>query len=543
MENLKHYEEVMQQIPAITEGLLSDNGTAEQKKKLDGFKQVLEKNQYVKIPLIGIFSAGKSTLLNAFLEKPDLLPIDIDPETAIAYELYYSNYEHIEHYRDDKLIDEKPLDKIKELNTAPGDVAKVYVKNLTLRDLNERNIVLVDMPGIGSGIEKHELAIMHYLQEGAEFILVADVEQGTLRTSTLNFLIEELSKYKITPALLVSKVDKKTAEDVELVRDEMAYQMRRICGSDVYVATVSAANNDTKGLSDFLNGVNTKSIVEKRVGSALNAIIDSIIAELKLRIEVRSKDIQDIDAAIAEMEKQMDDVHIQDVIDNAQTESPQQTTADILERVRFALVGKSEDIARLVVQKASENKINSAIISVIRPEIVLGLKEEIEQYASNLGAVVQSAMATSMYNINFGGNLYEDNKEAFDLLLDQVVVMIPPQYGGPIIQMLLPVIKEFLRVLFGKSEAEQVAEARSEFLHSCLPTILNDLQTNVYKMVCQQQQCVQEQLARDIKERAEATIAALQTKKEDSQKNKTEVQGELAQLATAVEQMEQLKNK
>ncbi|GAA9047558.1 hypothetical protein HpHA137_10720 [Helicobacter pylori] len=47
----------------------------------------IQKQQLV-IPVVGNFSAGKSTLLNRFLEK-SVLPTAIMPETSLATELHY----------------------------------------------------------------------------------------------------------------------------------------------------------------------------------------------------------------------------------------------------------------------------------------------------------------------------------------------------------------------------------------------------------------------------------------------------------------------
>ncbi len=47
----------------------------------------IQKQQLV-IPIVGNFSAGKSTLLNRFLEK-SVLPTAITPETSLATELHY----------------------------------------------------------------------------------------------------------------------------------------------------------------------------------------------------------------------------------------------------------------------------------------------------------------------------------------------------------------------------------------------------------------------------------------------------------------------
>ncbi len=54
----------------------------------------VQKQQLV-IPVVGNFSAGKSTLLNRFLEK-SVLPTAITLETSLATELHYSANERIE---------------------------------------------------------------------------------------------------------------------------------------------------------------------------------------------------------------------------------------------------------------------------------------------------------------------------------------------------------------------------------------------------------------------------------------------------------------
>lgn len=47
------------------------------------------------IPVIGGFSAGKSSLLNSFLQE-EILSVAVTPETALATELHYSTQEYIE---------------------------------------------------------------------------------------------------------------------------------------------------------------------------------------------------------------------------------------------------------------------------------------------------------------------------------------------------------------------------------------------------------------------------------------------------------------
>ena len=99
------------------------------------FMNEMQDSQYIKVPLVGVFSAGKSSLLNVFTQKNNMLPVDTMPETAVAYELYYAQTECVELYRNGKKIDSKQLSDIKQLDTKPGDIAKVYCTSEPIRQL------------------------------------------------------------------------------------------------------------------------------------------------------------------------------------------------------------------------------------------------------------------------------------------------------------------------------------------------------------------------------------------------------------------------
>ncbi|GAA8246463.1 hypothetical protein HpKG64_11340 [Helicobacter pylori] len=116
----------------------------------------IQKQQLV-IPVVGNFSAGKSTLLNRFLEK-SVLPTGITPETSLATELHYSANERIEAFsnNDEKAesfeLTEQSFEVIKE-NVAEYSYLKVYLNNEALK--TALPLVFVDMPGFDSPISSH----------------------------------------------------------------------------------------------------------------------------------------------------------------------------------------------------------------------------------------------------------------------------------------------------------------------------------------------------------------------------------------------------
>lgn len=149
----------------------------------------LKSNAYIKIPFVGDFNAGKSSLLNSLMGV-NILPTDVVPTTAVSYELYYSETEKLDIYHNGKFKETAPLSKISNLEVVPGDIVVVHINNDFIRQQNEKGIVLVDMPGIDSGIEAHNNAILNYIQEGSFFFLVSPAPQGTLRSVTLQFADE-----------------------------------------------------------------------------------------------------------------------------------------------------------------------------------------------------------------------------------------------------------------------------------------------------------------------------------------------------------------
>ncbi|WP_315367425.1 dynamin family protein [Prevotella koreensis] len=250
MNNINKYQVALDKVSEVSPLLIGD-AQNELKRKSEEFMNMVEESRYIKVPLVGVFSAGKSSLLNIFTQKPGMLPVDTMPETAVAYELYYAASECVELYRNGSKIDTKPLAEITQLDTKPGDIAKVYCTSEPIKELQEKGIVLVDMPGIGSGIERHDAAIFNYINSGTAFILIVDAEQGSLRGSTLAFM-HELSQYSMFPAVLVSKTDKKTEADVKDITEYIKFQMTQLGNTNPYISTVCSVNNNLEGLNRYL---------------------------------------------------------------------------------------------------------------------------------------------------------------------------------------------------------------------------------------------------------------------------------------------------
>lgn len=491
MSKTKFYQEVIEKaFSTAKEYLLASALNQAEKEKEELSAQLLKENA-IKVPLVGGFNAGKSSLINAFINR-NLLPTNIEPETAISYEMYYGQNERVELYRDDKKIDEKPLDQIKSFDVKPGDIAKVYVSTQVIKDLQNRGIIIVDMPGLDSGIQAHNDAILKYIDKGSAFVLVSESESGSLTTSAINF-ITELEKYNLKPAVIVSKTDKKPAEEISSIKEYVGYQAKKAVGSEVFVGAVSAANQDISDFSRFLDTLDSDKIAAQKFAPRITAYINMLIISLKTQIDIAAQDIKDIDEAIKQLEAQREQATQN--INNSNADTPEKSTQDILDKVEAALLAKAEDFATMIFNKESSTTIQNAIMSTIRPVIINTLKEEGEQYAGALNTVVDDISKKLSDIVTVDSNIFDDiYGEFLPIILTQIGRIIAglPHVLGKILSILLTLLAqklpEIIRWIFGKSDEKIIGEIADKIKSEIINKMLEALRPKVLEMVIAQQE-------------------------------------------------------
>lgn len=539
MTNPQELKNALLRVSELTP-LMIGEAKKEFEKNQEAFINELNGDNYIKVPLVGIFSAGKSSLLNVFTQKPNMLPVDTAPETAVAYELYYGIGECVELYREGKLIEEKNLADIAQLATKPGDIAKVYCKSEPIKALQEKGIILVDMPGIGSGIERHDAAIFNYINRASSFVLLVDAEQGSLRSSTLTFM-EELSQYNMHPAVLVSKIDKKPEADVNDIVEYIKFQLKKLGDNDPYVDTVCAVNNKLDGLTRYLDSLDTNAMIVKKMGSKLKRIIDAVMEQFKLRVNTRSKDIEDLDGKIKEVEAEINNVKTELPTNNSNADTPEKSTQDILEQVKQALVAKATDIAQMIIDREDNEVIKATIVSVVRSQVINSLREESEQYSSALGAAVQDAVQ-HLATIEVDTGFIEDFNDIIEAFMPYIELLINAGgIWGRIAQVLLPFLPSVLNWLFGKSDEQVLEEVRAKVIHKCANQVATGLEPTIFKIVAENQQRIKTQMQEELVAKMEKVKDSLREKMDDINKSKEDIDAEISQLNFAICQLQSIK--
>ncbi len=130
--------------------------------------------------LVGRFSRGKSTLINAILGAA-YLPTGILPLTSVITAVRYgSRTQVVLHFNDSRLRQEIPLDRLAEYVTQqsnPGNVKNVSVAEIELPgELLRRGVYFVDSPGLGSAIAENTQTTERFFPEADAFVLITSFD-------------------------------------------------------------------------------------------------------------------------------------------------------------------------------------------------------------------------------------------------------------------------------------------------------------------------------------------------------------------------------
>ena len=536
MNHVMKYQNALNKVSEVTPLLVGET-LNELKRNSEEFMQEVQDAQYIKVPLVGVFSAGKSSLLNVFTEKVGMLPVDTMPETAVAYELYYGLNESVELYRNGEKIDSKPLADIKQLDTKPGDIAKVYCTSEHIKKLQERGIILVDMPGIGSGLERHDAAIFNYINSGTAFVLIVDAEQGSLRGSTMTFM-QELSQYNMHPAILISKIDKKTDSEVKAIKEYIEYQLSKLGSTDSFVGTVCSVNNDLNGFTTYLESLNPEALVREKLNKKFRYIVNSVIEQINLRIQIKDKDIADVEGKIKQFEAEIANVKLELPVADGYADSPEKSTEDVLDRVRLAMSNQATDIAQMIIDKEDSETVKAAIVSIVRSAVILALKDESEQYSVALGAAVKESITelpTFEVTLDFM-NDFSGVTESVSTLLTPLLTKIGilGGLGTLIINLVVSLVPKFLSWLFGKSNDDAVAEVRQKFISTAIQEVIDGIRPTILKITQDNQKNIQDKIQAELISKMEKVKDSLREKMEDANKSKSEVESEQQELKLAL---------
>ena len=276
--DLLHYEhlkfDLAEIVRAIDARLPSDSPLRE-KEVRDLFARLAEDR--FNLVVVGRFSRGKSTLMNAILGM-DRLPTGVVPLTSVITTVTYGSDEKaVLHYHNSWLPLDIPLDQLSAYVTErgnPGNRRGISTAEVQLpAEILRKGFHFVDTPGLGSSIIENTRTTEAFLSEADAFILVTSYDsplsEEELRT------LQAIQDSDRPCFIILNKQDSVDEKDRIEVLAHVQSQLSGLLGDAVpALYSVSAQ----QGLAARLES-NAAALAQSGVPAFEKALIDFLVAE------------------------------------------------------------------------------------------------------------------------------------------------------------------------------------------------------------------------------------------------------------------------
>lgn len=297
------------------------------------------------LPLVGEFSAGKTTLINALTDSKQL-ETATKPTTATIYEIHFgcdSCYAEVFNEEGEKTI---VTDIASLKNEVLSDAVVVNVFD-TAKEIPS-GIILVDTPGLSSPYPQHKQTLIDFLPKADGILLVVDVNQQVTRS--LTDFIDTMRLARRPVFLVITKCDTKSESELDVVKKYITENCKLPLNQ---VACVSASKGDVSQIHELLQNVQKEKsrIVEEVNSQRVNEITKQMLEHIDELLRASSSDSQ-LEEAIREKEQELRKINrqidsilssIQYDIENEQSQVIRKFQDTIIGRLDSIVAGKCDN--------------------------------------------------------------------------------------------------------------------------------------------------------------------------------------------------------
>ena len=515
------------------------------------------------VPVIGGFSAGKSSLLNAFLGK-EYLAVGMTPETSLASELRYSESERIEAVRSDNTVDTYGIDDMYVIKEKASEYRyiKVFIANQQLKDIEP--LILVDMPGFESPVDLHNQAILQYISKGVHFIVLTSVEDGNITHSMIREL-SNIQEYGRDFSFFLSKANLKSENEVAEISEVMQEQLED--SFDINKTVISVGDNGGDELGKILNTVDAEELFTNIFKEGLENEYFSILEKINTSISALKKDEEDNEYAVLELKKAI--VKTVQKRDDMLLEAEEKYSNIKVDRI-IKSVGKelSDSLDELVTVATTrgEDALGSQISDIMRYSLTSNIKNSMDDISSmivsdlthelsDVNSILSSFTMEESWlekisesteklfqSTNSGlNNILQNrqNKKGQDALYKAIttVLAVTTSVLAPILEIVIIFLPDILAGLLENYNKDKQKEQIKEYiLTSVIPSIKRELKNKLPNIFKEQVDHLITQISTEFEE-------TLKEKEEIIQNVENEKSETIENIQIQVERYEQFKNR
>jgi len=374
------------------------------------FTENLNKKEII-VPVLGIQGAGKSSFLNSILMEENILPTDVDETTCVPVEVRYgeNTSEAIIYYSNGnkESIHIKDLEKYvhNDYNRANNlQISKIVLYNKS--DVLKEDIVLVDLPGVGSLTPENQRTTLEYVKKQVAGIFIIRTNPPITRTEK-NFINALWPKLSNT-IFVQNKWNDESNEDAKEAKEH----------NEGVLSSISYAHNEEKEL--HVNVVNVYEAVKAKFTNDEelynNSGIVKVINEIKnISKEYNKELINTLNQKVYETLK-----NIGDRIDTYKNLALNESTENNLEKeekIKEIKIILSENKSKI---RSCRNYANDQIEIVIENSLKI-IKENMENLRLELRRVINKGIVDG----NRLSLIYKETSDkAINNIMDEVLASI-----------------------------------------------------------------------------------------------------------------------
>ena len=342
-----------------------------------------QQNANLLIPLVGEFSSGKTTLLNALTDSKKL-ETATKPTTATIYEIHFgcNKCEANVVLSDGQVAHFDDLGELKNDQLSDAQIVTVFDTSTKVPS----STILVDTPGLSSPVVKHRQVLVDFLPSADAILLVVDINQQVTRSLTDFIDMIKLSKRPVY--IVLTKSDTKSVSEIEAAKQYIADN----CKLPVQqVVVVSAAKDNMSELYALLETIqkSKNEILAKVDGQRIKDLAQILVNRVDEMLTASSSD-ENLDMEIRRQQLDLDKIkrNINRLIDSMASDICEDGTK-ISRRFEDSMYEK----LGALVAGGSANMDNDAL-SVINNTASLLLSEYKNNIMGILKSKVQSAQGS-----------------------------------------------------------------------------------------------------------------------------------------------------
>lgn len=371
-----------------------------------------QQNACIVLPLVGEFSSGKTTLINALTDSKKL-ETATEPTTATIYEVHFGcNRCHATVLGADGSANEvNDIADLKNKTLADAQVVTVFDTS----DKVPASTIIVDTPGLSSPNPKHKQTLVNFLPKADGILLVIDINQQVTRSLTDFIETMKLSRRPIF--LVLTKSDTKSPQDIEAAKkyigDNCQIPLKQI-------AVVSAVKGNMDELYALLKSVQKdkneiiKQVDEQRLKNIASTLTEHIEELLKATSSNTNMDEAlhraqyDIDKINRNIDRLIESV-ADDITDEERNIS-RKFEDTIFTRLNTLICGKSNDFDAEAINNINStasllmSEYKNKIQDILRTKAQSRRGSDDEVYMSSLEGIDMSCIQMSGLNYNLDLN-------------------------------------------------------------------------------------------------------------------------------------------